>query len=117
MRNRSVFDCSVHAEMDLLNKVGDKAKGSKIFIYRFNNTTSPTAREPKNAKPCPLCQHALKKAGVSRVYHVDDDGNLQTLKNRDMCSLVGEPVNITKHFLKRFGPDHHGKFAIMQFLV
>jgi len=118
MKGRSVFDHSVHAEVDLLNKVGDKAKGSKIYIYRFNNTTSPYAREPKNGKPCPFCQHALKKAGVSRVYHVDDSVNLCTIKNRELQYLIGEPATITRHFLKRYGDDEHqGKFTVMQFLA
>lgn len=117
MRNKSVFGCSVHAEIDLLNKVGEKARGSKIYLYRFNNTSSPSAREVKNGKPCLLCQHALKKAGVSRAYHVDDNGDLQVVKNREFSSLVGEPVNITKYFLERFGEQHHGKFAIMEFII
>lgn len=117
LKNKSVFQCSVHAEVDLLNKVGDKAKGSKIYLYRFNNTTAKDAREVKNAKPCPMCQHALKKAGVSRILHVDDNGNLHTMKNYDFSSLIGEPANITKHFLHRYGEDYHGKFAIMQFVV
>lgn len=117
MRGKSVFNCSVHAEADLLNKVGDKAKGSKIYLYRFNNTSSPSARDVKNAKPCPMCQHSLKKAGVSKVYHIDDSGRLQVIKNREFCSLTGEPSNITRHFIERFGEDYHGKFAIMQFIV
>jgi hypothetical protein len=45
------------------------------------------------------------------------DGKLQVLKNRDFLGLVGEPANITKHFLQRYGDDYHGKFAIMQFVV
>lgn len=116
MRNRSVFNHSVHAEIDLLNKVGEKAKGSKIYIYRFNNTTAVDARCVKNARPCPMCQHSLKKAGVSRIYYVDDAGDLSVLKNRDMSMLVGEPSNITKYFLARAGDRHHGKFAIFNFV-
>jgi len=64
-----------------------------------------------------MCQHELKKAGVARIFHVDDDGDLQVMKNRDLASLVGEPANITKHFLHRYGDDYHGKFAIMQFTI
>jgi len=107
----------MHAEINLLNKLGNKAKGAKIYIYRFNNTTSPTARENKNGKPCPLCQHALKKAGVSKVLYINDDGEVCTLRNRDMIGLVGEPAMITNHFLDRYGQDHHGKFAVMQFVA
>lgn len=116
-KNKSVFKCSMHAEIDLLNKLGDKAKGSKIFIYRFNNTTSPTARENKNGKPCPLCQHALKKAGVAKVVYVNDDGEVCNLRNREMIGLVGEPSKITNHFLDRHGDEHHGKFVVMQFIA
>jgi tRNA(Arg) A34 adenosine deaminase TadA len=107
----------MHAEIDLMDKMGDKARGSKIYLYRFNNTSSPCARENKNGKPCPLCQHALKKAGVSRVVYIDDSGDIQTLKNRDMIGLVGEPSKITNHFLDRHGDDHHGKFIVMQFVA
>lgn len=117
LKDKSVFFCSVHAEVDLLNKVGDKARGAKIFLYRFNNTTAYDAREVKNAKPCPMCQHHLKKAGVSRVFHVDDKQNLCIIKNRELVGMIGEPSTITKHFLNRHGEDYHGKFAIMQFVI
>ena len=116
-KNKSVFKCSMHAEIDLLNKLGAKAKGSKIYIYRFNNTTSPTARENKNGKPCPLCQHALKKAGVARAYYINDDGETCIIKNREMIGLIGEPANITNHFLDRYGIDHHGKFIANNFVA
>jgi len=117
LKDKSIFHCSVHAEVDLLNKVGNKARGSKIFVYRFNNTTATDAREVKNAKPCLMCQHQLKKAGVARIQHVDDEGDLCTMKNRDFVGLIGEPSNITKYFLHRYGDDYHGKFAIMKFTI
>lgn len=107
----------MHAEIDLLNKLGPKAKGSKIYIYRFNNTTSPQARNNKNGKPCPLCQHALKKSGVSKVYYVNDDGNSCMLHNRDMIEMIGEPSRITNIFLDRHGDHHHGKFIVNEFIA
>lgn len=107
----------MHAEIDLLNKLGERAKGSKLYLYRFNNTSSPTARENKNGKPCILCQHALKKAGVCKVYYVDDNGEVNILRNRDMVSLIGEPSNITNHFLDRHGDEHHGKFVAIEFIA
>jgi tRNA(Arg) A34 adenosine deaminase TadA len=116
-RNKSVFKCSMHAEIDLLDKLGEKAKGSKIFIYRFNNTTSPTARENKNGKPCLLCQHALKKAEVGKVVYVNDNGENCILRNRDMIGLIGEPSKITNYFLERNGMDHHGKFIVSEFIA
>ena len=116
-RHKSVFKCSMHAEIDLLSKLGDKADGCKVYIYRFNNTSCPKARQNKNGKPCPLCQHALKNAGVSRVVYVDDDGEMNTMKNRDMMELIGQPSNITNYFLERYGDAHHGKFMVQEFIV
>jgi len=107
----------MHAEIDLLSKMGERASGSKIYIYRFNNTSCPYARQNKNGKPCPLCQHALKNAGVSRVVYVDDQGEVNTLKNRDMIGLIGQPSNITNHFLERYGDAHHGKFIVNEFIA
>lgn len=107
----------MHAEIDLLDKLGDRAKGSKIYLYRFNNTSSPYARENKNGKPCPMCQHALKSAGVARVVYIDDTGNMNQMKNRDMIGLIGEPSRITNLFLDRYGINHHGKFVVNQYIA
>lgn len=97
MKNASIWHCHCHAEIDLLKKIGDKARGSKIYIYRFNNSQHPKAREPKNAKPCCFCQHVLKERGVSRVYYINNNNELSVLKNRDMVSVIANPVNITKY--------------------
>ena len=107
----------MHAEIDLLAKLGERAKGSKIYIYRFNNTTSPYARENKNGKPCPMCQHMLKASGVSRVVYVDDNGNVCQMKNREMIGLIGQPSKITNMFLDKYGEQHHGKFMINEFIA
>lgn len=114
VRNRSYFKCSCHAEMDLINKIGNRAKGAVLYLYRFNNTKNPTAREAKNAKPCALCQHILKNAGVSKVYFVDDNQNMQILKNRDMVEIDGCPAYITSQFIdNEFGSV---KFKVSKFL-
>ena len=107
----------MHAEIDLLTKLGKKASGSKLFLYRFNNTSSPDARRNKNGKPCPMCQHALKNAGVARVTYIDNDGTETILKNRNMIGLVGEPSHITNFFLDRLGKNHHGMFIINEFIA
>ena len=103
IKNRSVFDCHCHAEIDLLRKLNNKIKGTKFFLYRFNNTNHPDAREPKNGKPCIFCQHILKDCGVSRVYFLNDQNVLTVLKNRDMISVIANPATITHHFIERFG--------------
>jgi hypothetical protein len=59
----------------------------------------------------------LKNAGVSRVVYIDDDGEMNTLKNRDMMELIGQPSNITNYFLERFGDAHHGKFLVQEFIA
>jgi len=107
----------MHAEMDLLRKLGPKSNGSKIFIYRFNNAAGKESRQNKNGKPCLLCQHCLKSAGVSRVHYVDNAGEVRTLKNRDMVELIGAPSKITERFLDRFEGNHHGKFDPEFFVV
>ncbi len=116
-RNKSVFKCSMHAEIDLLSKLGEKANGSKFYLYRFNNTTSNIARENHNGKPCLLCQHNLKQAGVSRVTYLNDDGIVSQLKNRDMIGLIGQPSKLTNLFLDRHGDSHHGKFVVTEFIA
>lgn len=116
-RGSSVFRESMHAEMDLLRKLGTRASGAKIYLYRFNNADGPDSRCNKNGRPCMLCQHALKSAGVSRVSYVNDDGVVSTLKARDMVCLVGHPTEITKHFLERFAGNHHGRFVAQDFLA
>lgn len=103
--------------MDLLRKLGNKAEGSKVYIYRFNNANAPDARNNKNGKPCLLCQHCLKTAGVSRAVYIEDCGTVCSLKNRDMAELIGEPSYITRYFLDRFDGNHHGKFVASNFIL
>lgn len=116
-RKASVFRRSMHAEMDLLRKLGGKSHGSKIYVYRFNNAAGKDSRQNKNGRPCLLCQHCLKHAGISRVHYLDDDGEVCILKNRDMIQLVGEPSNITGHFLDRLAGNLDDKFNAVHFIA
>ncbi len=117
MKNHSTFECSTHAEIDLLVKIGEeKAKGSKFYVYRFNNTTNPTAREPKNGKPCLMCQHMLKKAGVSRIHYINDNGEVSVMKNSDLVSLIAEPRNITKYYLEKHNIDQENRFSVLRYV-
>ncbi len=100
-KNLSVFETWLHAEMDLLLKLGSRARNCKFYIYRFNNTSHPEARNPSVSKPCPFCQHLMKEAGVSRAVYLDENKQLGFLKNREFISLTGTPSNITKYFLHR----------------
>lgn len=116
-KDHSVFRCSMHAEMDLLSKLRERAAGCKIFVYRFNNTTSPVAREVHNAKPCLLCQHLLRKANVAKVQYLDDDGVLQTMKRSDLAELIAEPQELTEHFVRRIGSGDSVNFKPKMYLV
>jgi deoxycytidylate deaminase len=107
----------MHAEMDLLRKLGNKSVGSKIYIYRFNNAAGKDSRQNKNGKPCLLCQHCLKHAGIARVHYLDDSSQVCTIKNRDMIELIGEPKEITCRFLDRFAENRHGKFDPVHFVA
>lgn len=111
-----MFFCSTHAEADLLRKMGDKIKNCKVAIYRFNNTRAHDARQPKCAKPCPLCQDMLRKSGVQKVFYMNDVGEVEMMRNKEMIEMIGCPTKITKYFLIRFGNECHGKFHAMNFV-
>lgn len=99
IRGKSTFLCSAHAEISLINKMGDRIRGCRVYVYRFNNSSAPDARNPKNARPCLLCQHELRVAGVNRVVYLDDSGEVQFLKNKEMALLTASPAIITSMFL------------------
>jgi deoxycytidylate deaminase len=52
----------LHAEIDALIKA--QGKGYKIKIERYGKNG-----EPKNAKPCPICELAIKEAGIKFVEY------------------------------------------------
>ncbi len=54
----------LHAEIAAIIKAGDK-KIHKINITRFN----PRTHKALNAKPCPICQEAIKAFGIKLVSY------------------------------------------------
>jgi len=52
----------LHAEIDALIKA--KGRGYRIFIERYNKNGKPLL-----AKPCPICQLAIDKAGLSVIQY------------------------------------------------
>lgn len=116
VRGRSYFEGSLHAEVDLIRKSNpDDLRAGKIFIYRFNNSLDPAAREPKCGAPCLLCQHSLKEAGANKITYIDQAGELTTKRNRHMCKLSNHPHIITRQFVAaqkitsalRFNPQNY----------
>ena len=54
----------LHAEVDAIIKCRDLGKAHKISVYRFNKTGDTLL-----AKPCPVCQSAIEKAGIKLIEH------------------------------------------------
>lgn len=95
-----------------------KIRGNKVFVYRFNNAlASPVAGQPLCAKPCPLCGHSLREAGVGRVIWIDNDGTVQSVRGKEFPQLTGDPAVITRLFLDQAGHDHHGKFMVQKYIA
>lgn len=54
----------LHAEIDALVKARNWDKAHKLVITRFGKDGQPAL-----AKPCRVCQHAIKMAGIKHVEH------------------------------------------------
>lgn len=54
----------LHAEIDALVKAKNWDKAHKLVITRFTKDGNPAL-----AKPCKICQHAIKIAGIKLVEH------------------------------------------------
>lgn len=54
----------LHSEVDAIIKCPDLSKAEKIVVFRHAEDGSPA-----NARPCRICQHAIKLAGISKVEH------------------------------------------------
>lgn len=53
-----------HAELDAIIKCPDVSKAEKIVVFRFKEDGSPA-----EARPCKICQHAIKLAGIKIIEH------------------------------------------------
>lgn len=54
----------LHAEIAALVAVKDHSKIAKIAVLRYTE-----AGDPVSAKPCKVCQRALRLAGVTNIEH------------------------------------------------
>lgn len=54
----------LHAEVHAIVRCKDLSKAHKIFISRWGKNG-----EPMFAKPCPVCESAIKAAGIEIVEH------------------------------------------------
>lgn len=56
----------LHAEMDAIIRCRDLSRAYRILVTRVTRKG-----EYGNAKPCPVCQSAIKEAGISQVEWTD----------------------------------------------
>ena len=54
----------LHAEVHAIVKCRDLSKAYRIFISRFGKDGQPML-----AKPCPVCQSAIKAAGIGQIEY------------------------------------------------
>lgn len=54
----------LHAEMDALRKLKDWDRAYKIVVTRYDKNG-----EPVIAKPCKICNAAIKHAGIKHIEH------------------------------------------------
>lgn len=62
----------LHAELQAILRAGDR-KIHKLVVQRFDDSGKPAM-----AKPCPICQKALKLYGVNIVCYTTDSETLMT---------------------------------------
>jgi tRNA(Arg) A34 adenosine deaminase TadA len=54
----------LHAEIHAIVRCRDLSRADKIFVSRWDSLG-----RPKLAKPCKVCQSAIKAAGITRIHH------------------------------------------------
>ena len=64
-----------HAEMILMDRIGELRSGEVINVVRFTNRGLATM-----AKPCTWCQEYMKKHGVRRVRYTNWDGEWEKMR-------------------------------------
>lgn len=54
----------LHAEIEALLRLRDWSRAHKIVVERYARSG-----EPALAKPCPICQRAIRMAGIAHIEH------------------------------------------------
>lgn len=52
----------LHAEISAILRLSDMSKAHRIRVERYD-----AKGNPRNAKPCPICQHVINSAGIKVV--------------------------------------------------
>lgn len=53
----------LHAEVAAIVRCKDLSKAHSIHVYRYSSKGVPLT-----AKPCPICESAIKAAGIKNIY-------------------------------------------------
>lgn len=101
-RDYSYFNCSLHAEVDLVRKSGFNLGGDKICVYRFNNSLG--FNESKDSKPCPLCVNLLVQAGAGKVYFKENK-EIVVSRATDLPAVTCDPIAMTQQYIPKFSTD------------
>lgn len=101
-KNYSYFNCSLHAEVDLVRKACFNLAGDKICIYRFNSAQD--CGDCRNSQPCPLCVNLLAQAGAGRLIF-KDDGIVRSCKPHELPVLAVDPIMFTRQYIPKFSTD------------
>lgn len=113
-REHSYFNCSLHAEMDLLRKCKFDLNGGKLLVYRFNSKHND--EHSRTSKPCLLCSTMLKNAGIKKIFFVED-GQVQTCKTHQLPSLNENPVLLTRRVAAYHFNGKHSRFNVQHYAV
>ena len=54
----------LHAEVHAITRCRDIAKAYKMLVVRYNEDGTPG-----NAKPCPICQEAIRQTPIKIIEH------------------------------------------------
>lgn len=63
--------CTIHAEVDAVNKIRRKIDltGTKIFVAKAKKSNG----KPGISKPCPMCQLILDKYGIKKIQYTIEE--------------------------------------------
>jgi len=99
-RDYSYFDCSLHAEVDLVRKSGFDLRRDKVCVYRFNRASN-IPKESRNSRPCPLCVNLLIQAGAGKLYF-KENGVVYGCRAEELPVVAADPIVLTRQYTPRF---------------
>ena len=76
----ATYDNFLHAEIHcLLGLSYEQTKGCDLYVCRIKRSGNRGI-----SKPCPVCEAAIRRAGIRRVHYTLDSGEITTIDLRDV---------------------------------